>query len=91
MESCCPDKGHAATDHGTMVISSDSGLVSDCDPVTTDGQSLGSTPQPDPIVVGVDLVSGPTAVTISAAPFGTVARSLNHGPPVYLRTLRVRL
>ena len=91
MASCCPGEGHAATDHGMMVISSDSGLVSDCDPVTTDGQSLGSQGTPDPVAIGVDLLSLPVAAHRPANPDPSITRSRYHGPPVYLSTLRVRL
>ncbi len=91
MGSCCPDKGHAATDHGMMMISSDAGLVSTCDPVTTDTQSLGSQGSPDPIAVGVDLLSLPAAAQLSGDPLVAILRPRYHGPPVYLSTLRVRL
>jgi hypothetical protein len=91
MASCCPDTGHSATDHGMMMVSSDAGLVSDCDPVTTDGQSLGPQASPDPIAVGVDLLSVPVALRSSIDRDAEITRPRFHGPPVFLSTLRVRL
>lgn len=91
MASCCPGDGHEATDHGMMLMGSDSGLVSNCDPVTTDEQSSGSQGSPDPVAVGVDLLSLPVAAQLFVNPDTAVARLHFHGPPVYLSTLRVRL
>ena len=90
MMACCPDEGHEATDHGLMPMGSDSGLVSDCDPVTTDGLSAHSLELPAPLAVGVDQVSVPAVEQSSEQVATTLLRPSFHGPPVYLTTLRLR-
>ena len=90
MKACCPDEGHEATDHGTMAMPSESGMVNACNPVTADGLSAHSLELPHPLAVGVDQISLPVIEQSSEQIAATLLRPSFHGPPVYLTTRRLR-